>query len=388
MEITARQPGFVKIRYKLEGDFPVEGWVPEAALGTGAITEQKVADTQQPYQVQAEPSTPSAIPDLNRQALSEKIDPSIKVGSPLAGAAGRTSPAIQTPAKIHKRTNTGPWLYETHVMTGLNFWKEALTSKLESTNAYSTEPFISYEMQGFLLSLEGEAARKFKDIEAGGFLSYDLSIFRGQVPSASSSFNPHIRSTSVQALLHEINFGPFVRLAYPVAKKVTLIPEARVYGSFSQFTTNQLQTVSDSGLGLNAQSVLFSYTSMQAGFEFIPRVSLPYHLTVSPHAGLGFFTYFSEGPIVTTSNGGALDTDDQIRTGSPNGADFAISYGAKISWNLQKYGWETLNLVAAYRVRDYSKKFSGQGNRAGIKTIDAKSEATTESFSLGAEYLF
>lgn len=371
VEVLEKKDGFVKIRFKIDGDFPVEGWLPEAALSQTDATTSTTAE-RQPYEMVPKSPVETEVKEFPNAPLTESVQTQMKAKDLKA----ENREAALGPREIHRR-KPGPWLFETQYLFGYQSWNESIKTKKEDTQTYGDSPFLQYDMSGVLLGAQFKASYDFQMWEVGGFVSYSLTFFRGSVPATTQTYRPGIDQGNVQALMHDFQLAPFVRYPFKFGSQWILIPELRLISSFNLFSTNQLKSTDNVNPGVLGQSVLYSFSSVRADAEFAPELKMPFNLSLTPKIGVSLFNWFTESPVT-----------DVFRTGEPDGTGFNLSYGAKLTWNLKSYDWETLNLVASYSMKDYSKNYKGQGNRAGLKTIDAKSTAHSTLIGLGAEYLF
>ena len=298
-------------------------------------------------------------------------DTSIVVSKPLKRAGGRLN-------------------LEGQFGIGLQTLSEDLTTKASGSNTYATEPFLSYEMSGLVFDFEGHASFKtISTLHLGLNVKYDFTVYRGSVASESASFAPNINKSNVQALMHDIQLGPAARYQFRINSQYALEPELSVLGAYQLFTTNQLKTKDDLAPGLTGQSVLMNWQIMQIIASMAIRLQMPYEISLKSHLALGLFTQFSESPTTTRDASGALlPEDEMVRTGKPSNAPMHINYGAQLSWNLRRFGLETIEVMGFFNRRDLSRSFSGGGNRASMLMNDTKASTRFYNFGLGGRYLF
>jgi len=382
VEILEKKDGFLKVRYRIDGDFPVDGWIPEAAISspsTTAIPENK----RQLYEAEEKALVETEVKSFPSQSPSESVKTQMSAKTLLGGNKAEAL----SPLKMHIRP-AGPWLYEGYFSLGHNSWHEALRTKKEDTMEYGDAAFLEYDVSGIYMGFSGKLTYQYGKWELGGLATYGITFFRGSVPTTTTAFRPGLDQGNVQALLHEFILGPYARYPVKLHRDWMLYPEIRLLPMFNMFSTNQLKSTDNVNPGVPGQSALYSFTSLRLDAELAPELHMPFNLRFTPSATVTLFNLFSESPIVTSSAGIELDDSNKRRTGSPDGSNFGLGYGAKLAWNLKSYGWETFNLIASYKVTDYSKNYKGVGNRAGVKTIDVKSTASSTVFSFGAEYFF
>ncbi len=384
LEVIGSEGGFARIRYRLEGEFPVEGFALEAGIRRNASPDQipLIQSKQQDYEAKnlLEPVTEAA--PLVNALPSESPDASL-IPKPKA----RESMLIVSKPKKRSQNRLRA---EGHFGLGFQTLAEDLTTKPSDSNSYATEPFLSYEMSGVLFDLNGRMTYRASDsVELGLHLNYDFTVFRGSVAAPSSSLSPNIDESNVQALMHEVQSGPYVRYEYRLNKRFAIEPELSLLGAYQLFTTNQLKTNDDLAPGLQGQSVLMNWQIMQVLPKLSVNLRMPNELLLRTHLALGVWTSFSESPTTTTdANGVALAEEDMIRTGAPSSAPMGINYGAQLNWNLKRLGVETMGLIAFFNSRDVSRTFSGSGNRASMLMKDTKTSTRILNFGIGAEYLF
>lgn len=384
IEVIGSESGFAKIRYRLEGEFPIEGFALEDGIRRN-IPENQIKALQ-PKQQNYE-SEETVEPVIEAAPLPDTLPSESPDASLLPKPKERESLFIVSKPKKRSQNRLQ---YEGHFGIGFQTLAEDLTTKPSDSDSYATEPFLSYEMSGVLFDLNGRLTfRATTSLELGLHLSYDFTVFRGSVAAPSASLSPNIDESNVQALMHEIQSGPYARFEYRLNKNYSIEPELSVLGAYQLFTTNQLKTNDDLSPGLQGQSVLMNWQIIQ----LLPQVSLnirmPNELSLRTHLALGVWTSFSESPTTTTdANGVALAEEEMIRTGAPSSAPLGLNYGAQVNWNLKRLGVETVGLVAFFNSRDVSRSFSGVGNRASMLMKDTKASTQIYNFGIGAEYLF
>jgi hypothetical protein len=374
VEILEDQNGILKIRYRIDGDFPVEGYITKEA-----VSETVAADSLKPpsvqYEALAKESPTTQQSELSGLQNSQVLQPNITSRSELKSK----------PVRPATKRDPGPWLFEVQPRMGLDYWSESLTTKYTADQTKATEPFLEYEMAGIQMGVSGRAGYQWPTKwELGVFGSYGISFLRGSVPGASNTFDPQIEPGNVKATLHDLQMGPYFRRPYLLTRGWSVIPEIKILGGLHFFQTNQLQSKADATENVPSQSVLYSYISFLGDLEVSPEVQMPLSFFAKPNLRVNLFQSFSEGP---TTEAGLAD-EDKLRTGSPKSKAFLLSYGITAGWRADSLGMEVLQLSASWQHRDLSKAFSGRGNRAGMATLDAESTIVVNSFSLNVDYLF
>lgn len=380
VEVLSTQDGWSKVRYRLEGDFPVEGWVASGGLGNPSAVKVEAPT----YTPEAKTDLAQGPSELPKMAKPEGVQTQLQSNAEMKKS--NTESRLGKVAEPARRRE-GPWKFDLRAGLGFNFWTESLHTKLVSNQQSATGDFVKAEMTGLALNPTGHAGYEFSSgIEAGLYGAYELTFFRGTIPAASASNDPRIDPASVQASMHDFRLGPYAKREFRFKRGWGIQPEVRAFPLMNFFLTNQLK--SQDQTSVPGQSVLYSYTTFAFKSELIAQIQTPWHLSVSPEVGLMMFQSFSESPTVNSVNGAALPEADQLRTGSPASNSLLLSYGVTGSWNLKTFGLEIINLNAYWKVQDFSKKFTGRGNRAGIATLDAESKISMTSMGLSLDYLF
>jgi hypothetical protein len=384
IEIIGSEAGFAKIRYRLEGEFPIEGFALEAGLQRNTTTNgiPLIKAKQQDYEAQdsLEPVTEAA--PLADALPSESPDASLlPQPKPRESRLIVSKPKKRSENRLRAEGNFG---------IGFQTLSEDLTTKPSDSDSYATEPFLSYEMSGILFDFKSRMTYRASDsVEVGFQLNYDFTVFRGSVAAPSASLSPNIDESNVQALMHDVQSGPYIRYEYRLNRRFAIEPELSILGAYKLFTTNQLKTNDDLAPGLQGQTVLMNWQVMQVLPQLSVNLRMPSELSLKAYIALGVWMNFSESPTTTTNTSGeALPEEDMIRTGAPSSAPLVANYGAQLNWNLKRLGVETVGLVAFFNNQDVSRTFSGSGNRASMLMKDTKASTRILNFGIGAEYLF
>ncbi|MBN8555749.1 MAG: hypothetical protein J0L93_09920 [Deltaproteobacteria bacterium] len=362
LKILEKNSTYAKVEYKIEGDFPVQGWIPIQALSLNTLA-QVAAPKTQPYAPKLdEEKIQTHIENFPDKALTDKAP---------AATFEKNNDRPQLAVKSIAR-NFYPWKFEFQAGFGYSNWDETYKTKNANTGQSYAGNFLKYSMSGMALGTQANAAYDFPELFwLGAQLRYKFVYFSDSIGS-----NTNINSGNVQAQMHEVFLGPFIRQSYTFKENFIFEPELRLLGATQFFVSNQLASRTQS------QPVIFSFMSYFIKTEFSPK--LKYRLySLTPSIGMLFFYNFSESP--TTS--GATDAQS-LRTGSPTVSQFLLSYAATFSYALEKLDFPNSEVYVSYAYTDYSRTYSGAGNRAGIKTLDAENKTSSTDISLGFKQNF
>jgi hypothetical protein len=373
VEILERQQNYVKIQYKIDDDFPLLGWIPSSALIVGLKegeelkvsgpsynprTKEKIVTEVETFPSMNESPAPiknitsSGGPDLKDSSSLSVVEPSISMWNPkLTLELGATN-------------------YEEHLKT---------RNPNDATSGYYPGDFLSYELSGASFSPEASIDHEFFGTRLGLLAKYSFMYF-----SDGISGNPFVNTSNIQAQIHQFSFGPIINYEYLFEGGWRWTPELRILTGFQSFQTNQL---SDSRQN---QPVLMNLTTLEGRLEFHSRLELPYdNLFIEPTVGISIFNSYSESPqIETDSNGAALSEAAKIRTGNLESSVMQIHYGGNLGLRLVDWGFPQTEIYFHGIVEDYSRDYSGLGNRAGFAVSDVKSTTSLTQLSLGIRRLF
>lgn len=365
VKILGSESDFVKIEYQLEGEYPLTGFVPKEALSPDALA---ALPTQNYRAEEVESPVTTEVQKLPETPLTEKVD------TPRIPKLQEIEKLAQ--AKVRKPRPAREWPLYLNFDMGYASWDETLKAK--NGSSYGA-PFLKYELTGVEMNAGIRMERKFSSFTGGGFLRYQFDYFSQTIPSTNGT----ISSGSVQAQLHEIKIGPLLRTSYSPTPRWTIEPEIRVAAGYHLFTTNQLQSVTGS------KPVFMSHTAIVANAEFEPSVRGPWGITAKPLVGVWVPLSLSETPIVTKdSNGNALGESDQTRTGDPQTGNLNLQYGGSLEYDLSEIDLPGWTCTLSFYIKDYSRKYSGLGNRANVAMNDTKAETKLMSASAGIRYDF
>lgn len=378
VDVLETKDSFTKIRFKIDGDFPVEGWVPTDALILGASSI--AAAPTQSYQVKPKEEVVSTVDEFPEMLSDEKVMIPKGVAT-LSPSSEETADTTSTTAPKDK-TADGPWLPEFRLMIGYVNFSESLTTE-NSSGGYFGSPFLKYDLSGLQFNADTRLYYDMDSFQVGGALQYAFSLFKDSI----SASNTTIQKSNVQAQMHEIRLGPTIRTSFQFTPDFVFTPEVQALGGAQFFSTNQL--VDKGATGRTGQPVLFNMTAFYGELVFIPALSLPWNFLLEPEVGVLFNYQFTESPITVTNTDGSPKADaDKIRTGTPETAHFLFSYGTNLLWSMEKLGMPSTRLFVRYHHMDLSRSYSGLGNRAGIATSDVKASSGLKTIGLGIQYRF
>lgn len=381
IEVLAETIDSFRIRYLIDRDFPVEAYVPREAVRDvkgGEIKPERLAEQSYTPKPQEEKVT-TQVTELPQEALPEHIQFGLQ-------GKGRSEFNLSNKEEDENSLNAtkakaGPsflegfardiqnkdWLYEAGASFGRSSFGETVKTKGQTSN------FLDYDMTGLLFAAQSRATRQHREWPYGFLAEYSFGFYDAEVGGTGTG----VVSSSIQAQKHSLNLGGFINKDYPLKYKILLQPELGLKLNFSVLTTNQLRTDSVT----NSFPVLFGYWSASPRLEFVLHSYLPYNFRISPFVGADLYYYFKE--LNTQSVGSSL-----IGTGNPKASFMNLNYGAELAWNLKSLRLENADILFKMNFSNISRKFSGNGNRAGIATEDAKSKISINDLEFGLRYLF
>lgn len=383
VDILETNEAFVRIRYKIDGDFPVEAWFPKDALKLGNQTEVAAARKEALY---APLESPLASPPKTLEAESFPETRALKrsLNLPPSPSTSSTAAASTTLFSQEKKASPRPlrisgWYNDLEASLGIHQWSESLKTQKADGSYYDTA-FLKYDLNGIFLSLRDELGYALPWGKVGAQGSYSFTYFSDSVTPQ----NEEIAQSSIQAQFHEIQISGFVR------KKPLLLPrgfqfepEAHLIFGAQIFQINQLRDISPTNPNRLGQPVLMNLYRYSADLKLMPSFRMPYRFTLSPELGLTLMAFFYETPTLK-----ATTEAESIRTGTPQMSSLLLSYGAKLRWQMDDLGMSRSELFVDFSMRDLSRKYSGEGNRAGMKTKGVQTSNTLMKLALGYQYQF
>lgn len=373
VEVLETEGTYSKIRYRIEGEYPVTGWIPTAVLSKPGANSPRFSEQGQAYVSESKFSENTELKDFPDLKMTEKVI------LPTNAQKLKMDPKKIEPPAPPPISNWKPFglANELTVSLGFQSWQDDLTTK-QTSGAYFSGPFLKYELRGPTLEVRDEVLYKLSDrpLSFGGLIQYRFTFFSDSIDANNSE----IAQSGIQAQFHEVEVHPFVRASYSLSEGWTLEPQLGPSFGFHSFVTNQLRDMSPTNPNRIGQSVLFGVSAYYLKAEFRPQVRSPWNLRFLPILSMNFFYSFSEYP--------SSSDPQSIRTGSPNGGSIAFSYGGEMGWNLKQLRNPNAELVFKALFQTFPRNYSGAGNRAGEQTLDVKAEASTALYCLGYQYLF
>ncbi len=380
VEILELQQAFAKIRYKLEGDFPVSGWIPLSALRRGSFALNSKGPLDQPYSPDSEQKKTyeTKVESFPDQKFAEKvvIPKSDKRSFTLKSGEAPVEIIQQKPVAI-ARERLG-FYQELDAQMGLQQWEDKYSTQ-KTDGSYYDSPFLSYDFTGLAIGISDELGMRLPEYTYGGKLSYQFTYFSESVDPS----NDEIEKTNIQAQAHEIQGYGFMRKTFFLKYGIRVEPEAQVGFGTNIFLTNQLRDISPTNPSRLGQPVLMNLYQIFAKLNLLPAVYVPYDFKITPELGIILFNYFFEGPVLNSA-----DPTTSIRTGEPEIGSLLLSYGGRVGWTMKKLQMPNSEIFAAIRIEDFSRSYSGAGNRAGMITNDVKSNSTSTTYAVGFHYNF
>lgn len=370
LELLESKNSYFKARYLLENQFPVEGWILADQLQIfqdGNLIKINKPKEQAYKAPTNRDKAQTKVEDFPEVELKENIE---LPKNPLTNSSNLEVQASnqETSSKKPSPKRRGAWAWTSSLGLGWSRYEESLSTKINGKEAEGS--FLDYQLDGLKISLALGAFRDFNQFSGGIRGRYAFSFYNSSVSAA----NFNIESADVLAQFHQANLEAYGFRAWTF-KKFEFEPELAIGPQFQFFSVNQLRERK------LAHPVLFSDMAVFLNTNLKPKLHTPYNLVLEPYLALIFFYYFVEGPIQRTKDG-------DIRTGRPSITTFLFHYGLNLAWEMKQLGLEDHWLRLSYLVEDYSRAFSGEGNRAGLKTEDVKSKLKLQSFSLAYEYRF
>jgi len=378
IEVFRSQNGWTHVRYMLEGQYPLEGWLPTEVIRLRDSSQRLEGSREQAYEPKArtQENTEVETPRLPDRELPEKPNvwedisrfPDPKRMPAVPNAKANPNEPIKRPAKRFEKEVRS--ITSASVYVGSSEFAEKIKSKVNG--AYPAGNFLDIELQGVSLGLEAQYAYRLQnEIRLGGLFRYTASIYDTNVGGGSSN----VSATSVQAQLHDIRVGPSISKPWVLKSNIILEPELRLLGCGQIFLTNQLRS------STNNFPILFNFTAYTGFMELILKTELPYGFKLEPYVGLSLLYSFEEDPTTTYDEG-------FLGTGATKSSMFDLQYGANLAWNMAAIDLEQLDFSFKLDVQNYSRNYSGTGNRAEVETQDAKSSLSLFQLAAGLQYHF
>jgi hypothetical protein len=374
VEVLDIQGNFTQVRYRIEGEYLVTGWLPVAVLSKPSKSVPKITDLGQSYVSESKAPVTTEVKEFPVTQMTEKVIVPQGSGQKLKLEAKKEAPPLPPPVSHHKEFG---WTNEVSVQLGLQSWQESITSKQTSGTSFDG-PFLDYSLSGATLQIHDVLDYKFPTlpISVGGDLIYRFTFFSHSVDSS----NVNVAKSSIQAQFHEAEITPYIRGHFKLHPLWKLEPELGPTIGFHSFVTNHLHDVPPSTITRPGQAVLFGLTALYAKVSLRPTVRGPYNLRFTPDVSMLMFYSFSEYPTASDTTG--------VRTGEPDGAEMSLNYGFELGWGLEKFRAPNSEMVFSLLTQEYSRNYTGVGNRAGIQTLNASASNSMTIYSIGYRYLF
>lgn len=376
LEVLATHENFTQVRYRIEDEFPVMGWIPTATLSKPAKSVPKIFDPGQSYVPEAKGEIQTLVKEFPTDTpMNEKIIIPKTEGQRLKLEPKKAAPPLP-PVFSHKK-DFG-FSNELSLQLGMQSWEESIKTK-QASGAFYSGPFLRYELSGLSFQVGDVLDYRLQDypLSVGLNTFYRFTFFSDSVGAS----NANISKSSIQAQYHEFELTPYVRWHHLVAPGWRLEPEIGPTIGFHSFVTNQLQDIPTSkSVSRSGQAVLFGVTAFYSKVNLKPTVRGPWNLRLSPELAMLLSYSFSEYPSSSDSH--------EVRTGEPSGADMSFSYGFEFGWNLEKFRGPNSELLFNMMIQNFARNYSGGGNRAGTQTLDASATSSTTFYSIGYRYLF
>lgn len=383
MTVLASSGAFTQVRYYLDGDFPVEGWVPTEGIKMISVqTEVSAELSRQAYEPEeAQESVVTSVQEVPQEELPETVElpneidlkrfpnpTRIPSTAEVREDQKKSKPSLQL--EPQKRQVDREWQYQFGLNIGRSTFEESLKSQGDS------QDFLSYKIQGLLLEAQGKATHPLKayQMNTGVTGSYSFNFYDSSVGGGNTNVVP----SSIQAQRHHLRIGGFLEKDYRFHRLFIFNPEAQFNLHFEYFSTNQLRTT---GLGTINFPVLFGYWAFYPSLDLIPRLYLPYDFQLSPLLSIILIYMFDELDTQTVGT-------NLVGTGKADTSFFGLKYGVDLLWNMRSLRLENADLSLGFHITDIDRKFKGNGNRAAIAIQNGKSNISISEIQAGFEYRF
>lgn len=386
LKVVGESGEFYKLEYLIGEEFLVEAWILKAqakpvknpALIPDSPREQDYQPTQRETAVATKaedvPELRSGAPVQLKEETGKKQKKLIAQKKP---ALQKSKPSVRVQDRQNDRTKAqGPWAWN----LSLNLGFSRINEKVDTATEASADriQFLDYQLNGLSILSEAEATYEvLPELRVGGKAGYLFEILTSSVPSGSTSIN----NSGVTAQFHDVAIGPFVEYSMVFSELgIKFKPDLWLSGHMQIMNPNQLQD------SLRAQPVLFGHLAFYGRALVSPKADFPFGLSLRPQAGAIFLYSFTESPTQEVST--SSTTSESIRTGSPKATNLALQYGGEMAWGLQVLGFKNNEFFFRGFYKSFPKKFSGSGNRAGIRTQDAESKFEKIELGIGYRHFF
>jgi len=383
IDVLQYQGDYYRVRYLIDGDFPVEGWVLQESIQLDAAGQKPIerldSNRYRPTEREVGVAPTSQLPSGD---LPENVKlPEDKMSKTTTEEIKKEKRVKENPAMVFSKNekpreskNNSPWKWNAAVRLGYSQYHDAVSSK---NSAGTTTKLLDYTLEGFTMELLGGLTYSLHSFLLGVRGHYAFTFYDSEVSDVAGG----VSKSSVLAQLHDFGVAGFANRKFDFAK-FSLEPELELGANYQYLSLNSLRD-----LTLN-QTVLFGHRLIYLTVAAIPRAYLPFNLILEPELKLTLFQTFTEYPTSLLVNKTATTPAEYMRTGAPKTGSMLVSYGGSLAYPLSSMGYEHSRIRAFGFVSDFSKKFSGTGNRAGIRTDSASTKTDIIRAGLGYEYLF
>lgn len=384
IDVLALTADHYRVRYLIDGDFPVEGWVLQESVQLDDVMAKPIEQqTLNPYRPSHKKEVETTSPETTLKELPEiaqlpvgtvheQKSQSLDLLNKKKTLDSEPPNTLSDEANKQKTSSNSRWSGQFSI--GYSRYSESI-STLNSNN--KRVPFLKYAFEGLGLDLLGQWTYPLQLFRLGLRGRYFFHFYDSEVGDKKLGVAP----ASVLAQLHEAQLGALIQRKWDF-QRFSLEPELEVGASFQLLSLNSLRDTT-----LN-QSVLFGHQKIRAYVRAVARAYLPGDFILEPEISLLLFEKLSEQPVdllIPAANGSAAE---YMRTGVPQGQKFLLTYGGSFVFSLRSLGLADSRLRIYGIMSDQSKKFSGTGNRAGIATREARSSGKMISAGLGYQHTF
>ena len=239
LKVLELEGNFTKVRYLIDGEFPVDGWILSDALS------KRVVSTAELPQIEARQEQYRPDPYKNSQSVEEEY-PSEKLPEPVeidsvTPAEVKKGERKRRPFRrtVYESEETSRWKPMIRTFAGFRTWEESLKTKHPSTGEFFASSFLDYELTGFNIGFNGDLGYELGSFLLGATAGYSVTFFNNNV----GPNNPNITPSSAQGFLHEATVGPFLRWRIQLTRDWAFEPEAQLLGTYQYLSVNQLRDI-------------------------------------------------------------------------------------------------------------------------------------------------
>jgi len=382
VDVLQYQGDYYRIRYLIDGDFPVEGWVLQESIQLDEAGQKPIEKMESNrYRPTEREEVLATSPALPSNDLPENVKlPEDKATITSPEEVKKEKRVKEKPAMVFSKDekplakSDSPWKWTAGVRLGYSQYHDAISTQ---NTAGTTNQFLEYTLEGFSIEALGGFSYPLHSFLVGARAHYNFTLYDSEVSDLAGG----VSKSSVLAQLHDFGVAGFASRRFDF-KKFSLEPELEFGANYQYLSLNSLRD-----LTLN-QTVLFGHGMIYMTVAATPRAYLPYDLILEPELKLTLFQSFTEYPTALLVKKTSTTPAEYMRTGQPKTGSMLLSYGGSLAYSLAKMGYENSRLRAFGYISDFSKKFSSTGNRAGIRTENAKTKTDIIRAGLGYEYQF